>query len=230
LSASATVDDAPGLSDLLPAGAIAVEERGEPPPPPLDPRDAALPAAAPRRLAEFARGRACAHAALVALGLDGPIGRGADRAPRWPAGAVGSITHCAGYVAAAVARADRVRALGLDAEPAAPLPPGVLTQIASPTERAHLATLPTDQPWDRLLFAIKESVYKAWAPATGRWLDFTDAEVTIDPTAGRFRAALAVDGPWRLLDGRFAASAGLWLAVTAIAASALTDPIGPTAA
>ena len=80
------------------------------------------------------------------------------------------------------------------------------------------------------LFAIKESVYKAWAPATGRWLDFTDAEVTIDPTAGRFRAALAVDGPWRLLDGRFAASAGLWLAVTVIAASALTDPIGPTAA
>ncbi len=217
---SGAVDDAAPrrLADLLPAGCAAVELRGEPPPPPLDPRDAPLPPAASRRQAEFARGRACAHAALATLGLDGPIGRGADRAPRWPAGAIGSITHCAGYVAAAVARADQVRALGIDAEPAAPLPPEVLGQIASPSERAHLATLPADHPWDRLLFAIKESVYKAWAPATGRWLDFADAEVAIAPAAGRFRVALAVDGPWRHLDGRFGAGAGLWLAVTAIAA------------
>ena len=28
--------------------------------------------------------------------------------------------------------------------------------------------------WDRLTFSAKESVYKAWFPTYGKWLDFTD--------------------------------------------------------
>lgn len=31
--------------------------------------------------------------------------------------------------------------------------------------------------WDRLTFSAKESVYKAWFPTYGKWLDFTDCEV-----------------------------------------------------
>ena len=62
--------------------------------------------------------------------------------------------------------------------------------------------------WDRLLFSAKESVYKAWFRATGRWLGFEDAEVTIDPVARAFHARLpsgwrpAADRLRRPLDGR----------------------------
>jgi 4'-phosphopantetheinyl transferase EntD len=103
---------------------------------------------------------------------------------------VGSITHCAGYRAAAVARADRVRAIGIDAEPDKPLPDGVLDRISLPGERAMLYDLAlgglaaAGPRWDLLLFSAKESVYKAWFPLTGRWLGFEDAELTIYPTAG----------------------------------------------
>ncbi len=50
--------------------------------------------AVPKRIHEFAGGRACARAALSQIGYGGvAVLRGADRAPIWPAGATGSITH-----------------------------------------------------------------------------------------------------------------------------------------
>ena len=48
--------------------------------------------------------------------------------------------------------------------------------------------------WDRVLFSAKESVFKAWFPATGQWLGFPGAEVALDP-AGTFAARLLVPGP-----------------------------------
>ena len=44
------------------------------------------------------------------------------RGPQWPPGFVGSITHCDGYRAAAVARARDALTIGLDAEPKAWFP------------------------------------------------------------------------------------------------------------
>jgi len=41
-----------------------------------------------------------------------------------------------------------------------------------------------------LLFSGKEAVFKAWFPMTGRWLDFKDAEVTVDPFSGAFNAKI----------------------------------------
>ena len=74
------------------------------------------------RRREFALGRSLAHEALRAIGAPaGPIEVGAHREPLWPAGTVGSITHCDGYVGAAVAARGDVRSVGVDAEPAAPL-------------------------------------------------------------------------------------------------------------
>src|ERR1700683_1547885 len=76
--------------------------------------------ASQRRRREFATARGCAHAALAGLGLPSaailPDRRGA---PIWPEGVVGSITHCSGYRAAAVAPAGQGAAVGLGAEPAA---------------------------------------------------------------------------------------------------------------
>src|SRR5215469_8800536 len=107
------------IERLLPSQVSAVAARG-------DRRDIhALPAeeaslgdAAARRRAEFATARDCARRALRRLGApDGAILRGSKREPVWPRGIVGSITHCAGYRAAAVARAAEILTVGIDAEP-----------------------------------------------------------------------------------------------------------------
>ena len=145
---------------------------------------------------------------------------------------MGSIAHCAGYCAAAVARAQDLVTIGLDAEPNAPLPGGVLELISQPAERARLRELAAASPgtgWDRLLFCAKEAVYKAWFPLTGRWLGFADADITIDATDGTFSARLLVPAP--VLNGAPLAGGftGRWLAsddliLTAIAVPALIAP------
>jgi 4'-phosphopantetheinyl transferase EntD len=97
----------------------------------------------------------------------------------------------------------------------------VLDIIARPAERDMLNELSRRRPevaWDRLLFSAKESVYKAWAPVTGTFLDFDEAELTFDATAGSFVARLLPPGAsvmGRELAGHFAVRDGL--AVTAIA-------------
>ena len=184
--------------------------------------------AVPRRRGEFAAGRACARAALARLGLPAaPILPGPRGAPQWPPGVVGTITHCDGYRASAVAHARDVLTLGLDAEPAGPLPGGVLDAVSLAEERDRLpglAAAAPHVPWDRLLFCAKEAVYKAWFPLAGRWLGFEEAAITFAPDAGTFTARLLVPGPavgGRPLDGfsgRWLARGGLLLAAIAVPA------------
>ncbi len=162
------------------------------------------------RQREFALGRLLAHEALRSIGApDGPIEVGANREPLWPVDTVGSITHCDGYVAAAVAFRRDVRSLGVDAEPAAPLPRDVVTLVASPAERARLDGV--GPAAERVLFSAKESIYKAWFPLTGRWLGFEDCDLTLlpsDPTTGSFvgnvhRASLIEEHDIGTFHGRY---------------------------
>lgn len=202
------------FSDIRRAGLFPAEE-------------AVLSGAPAQRRAEFATGRACARAALAALGLPatailpGPRGE-----PQWPAGVTGSITHCAGYRACAAARLDNAAALGIDAEPNRPLPEGVLADVAVPAERGWLADRMATAPevcWDRLLFSVKESVYKAWFPLTGRALRFQDAVVTLGPDARGFTArvpAAAAAAAGR----RLSALEGNWLAGAGLLVTAVTVP------
>ncbi|MGY1821838.1 4'-phosphopantetheinyl transferase family protein [Geodermatophilus sp. SYSU D00079] len=186
------------IEQVLPAAVVAAEAFGDGPAgPPVAGEE--LPAgAAPGRRAEFATGRVLARAALGRLGMPpSAVPRGPGGAPVWPAGVLGSLTHCAGYRAAAVARAGAVPVLGVDAEPARPLPPGVLAVIARPEERVHLRRLAAASPgtcWDRLLFCAKEAVFKAWFPPTRAWLEFADVRVDLDP-GGRLSARLLVAVP-----------------------------------
>ena len=72
------------------------------------------------------------------------------------------------------------------------MPSEVLELVADPAERDQLAALRDRDPailWDRLLFSAKESVYKAFLPLAGQWLDFADVAVIIDP-GGSFVARL----------------------------------------
>jgi 4'-phosphopantetheinyl transferase EntD len=172
------------------------------------------------RRAEFATARWCAHMALGGLGVaPTAILTGPRREPLWPRGIVGSITHCRGYHAAAVARATHVRSIGIDAEPDEPLPEGTLELISLPAERPQLRA-----PWgpclDRLLFSAKESVYKTWFPLTGRWLGFTDALVTLHRD-GSFEAEMIPRAPFGALNGR-------WLVDAGLIATAVALPVMPT--
>jgi len=214
------------IEKIVPATVACAEAFADPPGAVLFPAEEALVAgAAAKRRREFATGRHCARMALAELGVaPAPVLRGEMGAPRWPAGVVGSITHCAGYRAAAVARASDVLTTGVDAEPDEDLPAGVLDLVALPGERERLRGLAAAAPgpcWDRLLFSAKESVYKAWFPLTGRWLGFHDADITIDAAGGTFDvrllAAAAADRGFPL-----AGFAGRWLAEGGLILTAVT--------
>lgn len=216
------------IADILPPEVIAVEAFEDPSDVTLFPEEAALLArAVDKRRREFATGRHCARAALTRLGVPpAPLLSGRRGAPQWPAGVVGSITHCDGYRAAAVARDRDVVTLGLDAESAGPLPDGVLRLVSDVGERAWIRELGAARPevyWDRLLFSAKESVYKAWFPLAGRWLDFAEASVTVDPDAGTFTAALLVPGP--VVGGRtLTGFAGRWMVARGLVLTAIAVP------
>ncbi len=214
------------IEEILPAAAAGAEAFDDPPGVVLFPdEEALLVRAVDKRRREFGTGRHCARRALAALGVAPvPILPGDAGAPRWPPGVVGSITHCSGYRAAAVAFAREVITIGVDAEPDQPLPDGVLGLISLPGERARLGDLAAAAPgtsWDRLLFSAKESVYKAWFPLARRWLGFEDADITIGATDGTFQARLLVAAPviggWPL-----AGFSGRWLARDGIILTTVT--------
>jgi 4'-phosphopantetheinyl transferase EntD len=193
------------IERLLPSWVRAVETTQDASEDSLWPEERAVVSGAVlKRRVEFTTVRVCARAALAELGVPpAPILPGVRGAPGWPAGIVGSMTHCAGYRAAAVASEEFAASIGIDAEPHAPLPDGVLEAIARPEEHRWLAELAVRKPgvhWDRLLFSMKESVYKAWFPLTGKWLDFDEASITVEPSTETFTAVLQVPGP--VLGGR----------------------------
>ncbi|MEL6424291.1 MAG: hypothetical protein AAFQ33_02435, partial [Pseudomonadota bacterium] len=91
--------------------------------------------AVPSRQLEFRAGRAAARLAMTKLGVaPSAIPSGPDRAPRWPRGLVGSISHAHGHVTAAIAHERSARALGIDIEAAAPLAPDVAALVCRGSE------------------------------------------------------------------------------------------------
>ncbi len=216
------------IEELLPPVAVAVDTREDWLDIELFPEEqVALGQAVEKRRREFVTARACARRALAQLGLPpAPIASGERGQPRWPDGVVGSITHCAGYRGCALARAGELAGLGIDAEPNAPLPRGLIGDIARVEERPLLAELARVEPavhWDRLLFSAKETVYKVWFPLTGRWLGFEDAALTIDPVEGTFCAHLLVS--WPETKARFAtALEGRWLVRDGLVLTAIALP------
>ncbi|NEC14990.1 4'-phosphopantetheinyl transferase superfamily protein [Streptomyces sp. SID8014] len=229
------------LGTILPEGLSVVETREEAPEATLYPEEAAVVArAVHKRRAEFATVRHCARRAMAELGLPpAPLLPGERGAPRWPGGVVGSMTHCAGYRAAVVGLASRFRSVGVDAEPHDTLPEGVLDMIALPAERERHTALCRDRPevhWDRLLFSAKESVYKAWFPLTGRWLDFSEADIVVEPgtgPTGSFAVRLLVPGHTTSgealtgFSGRWRVEAGVVCTAIAVPAPARSKPPAP---
>ncbi|MEA2396479.1 MAG: hypothetical protein QOK25_35 [Thermoleophilaceae bacterium] len=217
------------IERILPPAVASAEAFDDPPDAALYPgEDEIVARAVESRRRQFTTARACARRALAQLGLPPVAILQEDRgAPLWPSGVVGSITHCDGFRASAVARSENVVTVGIDAEPNGPLPDGVLGSIGFGDELRWVRELSAAEPevhWDRLLFSAKESVYKAWYPLARRWLGFEDAAVELNRDAGTFAARLLVPGPE--VGGRpLSGFAGRWMAgdglvITAIALAA----------
>jgi 4'-phosphopantetheinyl transferase EntD len=137
--------------------------------------------AAEKRRRDFRAGRACARLALTALGVhDLAIPSGPRREPLWPPGIVGSITHCPGYVAAAVTLREHLPALGIDAEEWGAAGSDTESFICTPGEldRYRDSAWPC---WRTLVFSAKESLFKALYPLRHFELEFLDVEVALEP-------------------------------------------------
>lgn len=170
---------------------------------------AAMVRAFPTRRREFAAGRAMARDALTALGhAPTAIPQAPDRAPVWPQGIAGSISH-SDLLCVAALSTDLI-GLGIDIEPNRDLEPNLITTICSDAEVARLPASDLLR-LAKLTFCAKEAAYKAQYPITREILDFSDFDVTFDFKALRFAACFTRQvGPFRegdRLDGQFGAAA-----------------------
>lgn len=192
--------DAPALSVLHPCEAALMDRAVE------------------KRRREFCAGRVLAKAGLESLGLPAtPILRGEDRAPIWPQGVVGSITHTHGHCAAVVARSAQIRAVGIDVEQASELKPGVYEAITTPGEREELAGADALRV-GKVIFSAKECAYKAQYALTQKYLPFSAMSVRIDPSGlwtATFNVAAGEFRPGDVIEGRFA-YVGAFVATSAV--------------
>lgn len=205
-------DLAAALRAVLPAGVALGHADPATAPPPL-PGEGIGPAV-PARLAEFAAGRAAARAAMAALGVTpAPVPMGPDRAPVWPLGLTGSITHCTGACLAIVGTTTAWRGLGIDAEPLTPLEPALWPTILGPDESAR------DGVEVLRAFVAKEAAYKAQYAQSRALFDFHTLRLTWDGPrfAARFTTAVPPFAAGDALRGTVVQAQGLLVAVAAIA-------------
>ncbi|MBD2839203.1 4'-phosphopantetheinyl transferase superfamily protein [Pseudomonas sp. JM0905a] len=163
-----------------------------------------------KRQAEFLAGRLCARSALLALtGRADVPALGEDRAPVWPAGISGSISHSHGLATALVASNTQWRGLGLDLEErmSAERALRLAKEILTPAELQRLDGLTPEQKAERitLAFSIKESLFKALYPLVRKRFYFHDAEMLdCDGARARLRLLIDLSGEWKAgseLDG-----------------------------
>lgn len=170
----------------------------------------------PNRRREFIAGRAHARQVLESLGLVNPsLPVGKNRAPVWPAGFVGSISHGGALVLAVAAPGTRLAAIGVDVEPSTPLEADLLERVCRPEEWARLRGSPDCRQRAKLVFSAKESVYKCLAPRMGIFMEFFDLEIIFDVSRQAFRTqghgpVANLIHPGTLL-GSYGEAGGFWL-------------------
>jgi 4'-phosphopantetheinyl transferase EntD len=186
--------------------------------------------AVPRRVAEFHAGRAAARAAMASLSLPPrPVPMGSDRAPVWPAGITGSITHCATACVAAVGRYSDWAGIGIDLEESTPLDPLLVAQVCTLAEQQWLGTQPATERGilAKLIFSAKESAYKAQYSVTGLLFGFDALEITVHRAESCFDARFVrpqgVFEAGTVLSGGYVHAAGLLVTGVAVGHSVCAD-------
>jgi 4'-phosphopantetheinyl transferase EntD len=137
------------------------------------------------RGASLVRRRASGAARIVArrlieeLGFAGAaaLARAPTGAPQWPSGLVGSLAHDETFAVAVAAPRNAIAGIGVDVEPAEPLPEDVVDLVLTPEEARETAG---DRIERRLIFSAKEAVYKAVHALVGADLDYHDIRVGLE--------------------------------------------------
>jgi 4'-phosphopantetheinyl transferase EntD len=181
------------------------------------------------RKREMAAARRLAHEAMERLGLEvRPVLR-EGRAPKWPEGVVGSLSHASGWkgqegwAAAAVGRREAWRGMGIDLEWTERVKERLWGKVFNERERAVLEGI-GDGEWRELAagigFSAKEAFFKLFHPLTGRWAEFHDATV-VAGRDGRFVLECGVELPgipgrlegrwWRVGEGAGLVLCWVWL-------------------
>ena len=213
------------MGDLLPPDIVFVIATEAMQTQPLgDEEESCIAHAVDKRKREFRGGRHAAKVALNRLGYDQGAVLVRDEQsgrPNWPVGYVGSITHTAGFCAAATARSSAYQAIGIDAEPRTALKPKLLPRICTDREQRWIAQQPDDwqKPyWGKTLFCIKETLYKVFNPINQVFLGFHEAEVYLSPQDGTFSADIfqVKNGIRCRYDGRFSMDDNFIYAVTLV--------------
>lgn len=170
----------------------------------------------PARRREFRAGRFYARQALQGFGAGGsviPIGD--NRAPVWPAGVVGSISHTRSLCVVAVGSSTEFLGIGIDIEADSPLSWELAQLVSDAAELKGRDEIERRLGYDlpKLLFVIKEAFYKMYFPLTGRFLAFHDVRVELDVEKHAAKARIvpskrlaAIDS--HCFEGRFGSSDG----------------------
>jgi 4'-phosphopantetheinyl transferase EntD len=177
----------------------------------------AIARAVEKRKREFAAGRNLAREALTRIGHAACAIPRIDRAPVWPDGAVGSISHSDELVAVCVAEARRYAGVGLDIEHVGRVTDDIEARILTPAELGDESI----EDARTLRFACKEAIYKAVNPITGEYFGFQVVRIDLDASPhsseGSFSAEPVADGSYseyvRAGAGRFQVVKGHQLAV-----------------
>ena len=147
------------------------------------PLPAQLQRAVLKRQAAFLAGRVCARSALTALTGSQPdiIPIQPDRAPAWPPGIVGAITHTTGYAAALVGLEHHYQGIGIDCETLmSPDNLNLQRHICVAHELEGLQHAHQQWPPETLLtliFSAKESLFKCLYRQVGKFFGFSAARV-----------------------------------------------------
>jgi len=171
-----------------------------------------------KRKSEFIAGRYCAHRSLAPWTVpQGIIGIGEGRCPVWPAGIVGSISHCHGYAIAATARTDDLFAVGLDVEDIVgeETRNNIQKAVVNQNEMVLLTQSQRPDIVFTLIFSLKESFFKAAYPHVKFYFDFPAISLThIDWEHRRvrfelnqqlgtfFTAGSVISGQFRVLENK----------------------------
>lgn len=137
----------------------------------------ALGAAVAKRRSEFLAGRLCAALALRAAGKPETVGQN-GRAPVWPKGVAGSISHSDSHAMAVVSL--HHASVGVDCEVLIPAAQAadLHPMILAPAEAALRPQSMTFAAFLTVVFSAKESLYKALAAQLPKMPEFLDVRVT----------------------------------------------------
>ena len=141
-----------------------------------------------KRLNDYRASRYCARALLEVMGIyQFPLLKSAEGMPIWPTGIVGSISHSGGLCIAVAASIDTyIQSIGIDIETAAPLSRGTLDVVCTKEEIARLETIGEPLFFGKIIFSIKESIFKFFYPLYQQWIGFKDATVYLDLIENEF--------------------------------------------